>query len=411
MGWFGRKLGPLYLMCAGLFVLTVVGAVLYVQRDLLLVHYHVWQATDPGETPAGSATWLRERTHLALPVLLSQFADRDPDRCNKAAELLRDLLSGYRDPTNPEHSHLTLSVATKLREVFSTLSPTGKARAVDVARGVLAVHLDAWSPNVPTALETAGGIFESALRDPSIEVRLAALGQLRTCWTWQGADGVLEALVRDWQHRCYRDAAEMLESELATIRAAAATALAGAPFHEADLALVSRWRDPDPAVRKAALVALVRSGEAGDVLTSEQKSQLIDLLHDPDAEIRDAVARLLRGAGVSEPVLRLATLIKHPSPVERAKVVSEAFRVADIDPVRWVLELADDPSPSVRLAVARAASTTNNEELRRRLETMAASDPDPLVRDMSQQFLALSLSKGASPAPSLGHSKDGSERR
>lgn len=198
-------------------------------------------------------------------------------------------------------------------------------------------------------------------------------------------------MIRDWQRRCYERAVELLQSPTPALRAQAASAMAGAPFHEGDAALIERLRDPDPLVRRAALLSLERGRH--DSLSSEQKLELTRFLHDEDERARRAAERILHHAGLSDAVIQLAALMRHSSPNERAKVVSQAFLVPDIDPVRWVLELADDPAPAVRIAVARAAMTSDHPELRKTLEHLAESDPDTLVRETCKQFLAARLAQ------------------
>lgn len=388
-----RRLGVVYLAVAGVIVATVVTCVCYAQLDSILSHYHAMMTLRRSEGTEHHAEWLQHRPALAFPVLLPALAEDDAARCERAAAVMGAVVAAHADPLNPDHAQLTLSVAAKLHQVWARLSPPGRIQATSLAMKVVSIHLSNWSPMVPTALETAGEVVVAGLEDTNTDVCQHALAILRSAWAWQGTDRVTQELIRAWQRRCYMQAVSLMEHSSETLRAAATSAVTGAPFHEGDVKLISAIEDKSSAVRKAALVALAGADASADSLRSEQKIQLMSFLNDPDADVRDAASRLLRASGVSEPVLRLAKLVKHPSPDERVKVVEQAFLVQEIDPARWVLELAGDPSPRVRVAVARVASTSDHPALRKALASMADADPDPLVRDMCKQFVAAQVAK------------------
>jgi hypothetical protein len=379
----------MYLLCGGLLVLFLLGCVLIVQRDNLLVAYHVRNVVRSSDPAVSSAEWLKSRTMLSLPQLLAQLTSPEPAVCERSASLVREIVQECKDPTNPEDSHLTLALAAKLNQAYERLSPDGRGQAVLIAIDVLHIHLSGWSPNVPTVLENGGDVLLSALVDESPTVKSRALSAAKRIWDWDGTDRVSQALVRDWQRQCYLRSVELLGSDKEEIRAAAADAIARSKFHEGDAVLISKLKDKSVRVRKAVLVAL--SHGAGDALDSDEKESLMTFLSDPDAEVRSAAAQLLRSAGISEAKVRLASLMRNPDPMMRAKAPEEAFAISNLDAVSIVLELADDEAPAVRVAVARTASTSDRPELREILQKMADADPDPLVRDMAKQFLAMRL--------------------
>lgn len=385
-----RGLGTFFLLSAGTLVVTVVSCLAYVNRDQWLVHYHVRQAVSDA-APETSLAWLTARPSLALPLLLSRLADPEPELCGRAGKAIERIVANNNDPTTPEQSHVSLALAAKIHDVFDQFSPAGKQQAVAVTKSILKAHLSQWSPNVPTALQTAGDVLHMTLCDTDVSVALSALKVLPEVWAWNGADAVNKTGVDAWKRRCYDDAVDRLSSENAIVRAESASALKGSPFHEGDPALISRLEDESEGVRHAVLKTLAASG--ADALDSEQKSLVMNYLHSKDPEVQKAAASVLRGAGLSDAVVKLATLVRHPAPAERAKVVSLAFSVPGIDPTRWVLELAHDPSPAVRLAVARAASSSPDPALKKALAEMAESDPDPNVREMSREFLIVSAKR------------------
>lgn len=385
------NLGVLYLTCATLLIVTILGCVLYVQRDLVLVYYHTSIFLTEDEPPEGNDRWLCARPNLSAPVLLSHLSNDDHVVCRRASTLLERILDDHPDPTNPEASHLSLAVAARLHQDYPRLSRYGRAEAVELAVRVLASQLGRWSPTVPTALETAGEVLLESLADDDLLVVERALGALAQVWHWNGTDNVASSLVRDWKQKCYRRAMGMLDGRPDPIRAWAARAITGADYHEADQALIGMLSDPNPAVKKAALLALTHT--AADSLSSEKKTELLSFLYDPDLEIREAARQLLLKAGATELELNLATRMNHPVPTERARVVAMVLAAKGIDQSKWLFRLSNDPAASVRFAAANAAGAATDPDLQRRLHAMADSDPDPQVRAAAKEALATKIVK------------------
>lgn len=380
------KHGALYVVCAGALILTVAGCVLYAQRDQLLVHYYASKNAASDSPSANTQAWLQERSMLALPAVLGYLKQSDAATCRRSSRLVRQILDANKDPTDPESAHITLAVAAKLHEEYGSLSCEGKIEAVGLAFEILTNNLARWSPNVPTAIETAGGLITTALLDHDSKVQEATLRLMSEAWKWNGNDNLMAALVDEWKRNCYRLSVEALSSPVPSTRIAAAAGLEGSPYHEGDLKLISLLEDTDSNVQKSALLALADT--AADSLGSREKSQLMEYLHDSDPEVRVAAQQLLINSGVRESVVRLAVLMKHPNASQRARVASLAFVVPDIDAVRWVLALSEDDSPAVRVAVAKEGAKHDYPELWDRIEKMAESDPDPDVRELSKQFIS-----------------------
>jgi HEAT repeat protein len=388
----GRRLSRLYVGGLFLLVVTVIGCVVYMQWEQLRLRYHARRFVDQGES--SSEAVLRSHTSGALPVVTTCLTQAAPEAAGRIERFWKQVLSENSNPAEPVHSQLSLSLAAKLQLGWTRFNVAGRRVAAVLAFHVLSIHLRDWSPDVPTAIESAGTVYCQALEDEDSSVRHRALALMGEIWSWDGTDNVTRPLVEDWKRRCYILAAEHLADSNAEVRAAAALAIVDAPFHEADIPLIELLDDDDPVVKKAALKAL---SHAADGFSSEQKSKLVTFLHDSDPGVSHAAAALLRASGLSDAELRLAWLLKHPVPAERAKVASLAGAVVG-DPALWLLELGNDCSPSVRLAMARAAAASRDPRLQARARQMALSDADENVRAMTQQWLQLERVK-ADDAP------------
>lgn len=387
--------GPIILIGTALAACLILGGVFaFVLRDQMLVHYHANCLVNSDGADPEVEEWLQARPLLTLPVLLPYLKSTDGETTQKCGEFVERTLAAHDDPTDPGDAHISMLVAAMLDEQYSSYSVRGCQEAVDLAYRILEHQLNNWSPHVATALETAGNVVLKGLSDTNPQIRQHSLERLNDVWTWNGADDVAWSLVREWRRKTYMTAVRQLKDRNVEIRKAAVFAIAGAPFHEGDAAIIDLLQEPEPTLRRAALLALARAAEdesqisAADGLTATQKELLIPFLHDEDPDVEQAARQLLLRSGVSEALIHLAKLMEHPVPAERAKVPALAFSLPDIAPELWVVQLADDPNPAVRLAVARAAATSKHDILHAKLEQMAKSDPDPLVRQMSQQLLA-----------------------
>jgi phage tail protein X len=385
-----RNLGTIICGSAGLLILTIAGCVLYMQWDEILLTRRVRQFVESDQPSDGTVEWLSKHRFAASQAVIAHLANADPAVARRTHKFIAATLAENPDPTNPEHSHIGLTIAAKLHQGFDGFSEAGRTEAASLAFLVLRQHLAQWSPNVPTALESAGELVCRVLAVDDPAVQQAGLRETGQIWSWHGSDNVTRPLVEEWKRRCYMLIVQQLENPAPSLRALAAVGLAGAPFHEGDMKLIGLLDDADPAVKAPALQALAH---AADSLSAEHKDRLVTFLHDPDIHVQAAARQLLRLAGLSEAEIRLAALLKHPIPAERAKVVSLAGTILD-DPALWVLALADDPSPAVRLSVARAACFSHDARLRDRAMRMATADEDFNVRQMTRMWLALRLQNG-----------------
>ena len=168
----------------------------------------------------------------------------------------------------------------------------------------------------------------------------------------------------------------------APTRVAAVQILLHEPLvHERDVLvrLARSLRDPDPGVRRFALIAV---GEDRDDVRDEQ---LLPLLHDVDPEVRRICEVSLRSRGLTDDHLRLARLISDADPSVRIQVLPLLRQSTDLDRETWLRLLTSDPAPAIRAAAARAAGSVV--PLRPRLAEMATSDPSETVRDIARFWL------------------------
>ncbi|MBZ0286787.1 MAG: HEAT repeat domain-containing protein, partial [Anaerolineae bacterium] len=143
----------------------------------------------------------------------------------------------------------------------------------------------------------------------------------------------------------------MLEDSSAEVRREAASALGISHFPEALLPLCKALHDDDVEVRRRAVWALANF----PILTSVT-SQLIEHLSDSDAEVRARVAELLGKARNLEAAQPLIGALRDPSPEVRAAATHSLSdnRNWDVDSVPVLIELVSDPDGQVRVAAVRA---------------------------------------------------------
>ncbi|MHB8453217.1 MAG: HEAT repeat domain-containing protein [Acidiferrobacterales bacterium] len=137
-------------------------------------------------------------------------------------------------------------------------------------------------------------------------------------------------------------------------------------------ALRARLSDPDPAVRRIAIIDLLDSG-ADEAHTTPL---LIERLRDSDAEVRREAALTLEGRE-SVPVLRaLLAALSDAEPMVREGAAQSLSEVKDPSLGPHLLEMAMHPTASVRAAVLRALRPLRLPgSLQPALDALASSDP------------------------------------
>ncbi len=174
-----RRTSPLLYLFVGLFmVVTVLTCLGIAHQDWVLVTYHSILFDRSTSTDDESAKWLVESPSLSLPPLVAKLKRADANTCERTGKLLGRILDEHPDPTDPEHAQLSLHLASMLQKNYHSFSPAGKREAVRLAYDILEQHLGQWSPNVATALETAGEVVKFSLRDMDLSINLASLAEL-----------------------------------------------------------------------------------------------------------------------------------------------------------------------------------------------------------------------------------------
>ncbi len=120
--------------------------------------------------------------------------------------------------------------------------------------------------------------------------------------------------------------------------------------------------------------------KAADVLDLMRK-----LRSDSDSERAPARQELLR-RGFSEVDLELARQLFSPDTEVRKQLALAVPRLASVDAARWLMWLAADPQPQVRLAAITTLATTGDPSLLDRVETMARKDSDERVQAVADQI-------------------------
>jgi HEAT repeat protein len=140
--------------------------------------------------------------------------------------------------------------------------------------------------------------------------------------------------------------------------------------------------DPQPEVRRAALLAVGPSPEA---ITTDN---LLPWLHDADADVRRLCeAALLARSDFRPEHLHLARLITSPQPAVRLQVLGYLQRDSSLEPGIWLRRLSHDPAPEVRAAAVRAAAAQADVDLTDLLEQKAQGDPSPTVSQLARYYL------------------------
>ena len=153
-----------------------------------------------------------------------------------------------------------------------------------------------------------------------------------------------------------------------------------------DLA-VARLNDPEPEIRRAALLIVGPGSDTGmDALDTER---IIAYLHDPDDVVREICSSCLKTRGLSESDVRMARRLTHPEPRERLELLLDLRRERGTDDLnRWLERLSRDSNAAVRLGSARVAAERRVVDFGDRLREMSRDDPDGTVRRQAEFYLS-----------------------
>lgn len=345
-------------------LLVIGGTVAWVERETLL---HCWYLHQLAKAEDDAPRWADRLAGLGervVPDVLALLAHNDARACANAGAVLT-CLAGRWEHDDPRRIEL-MNQAVK---EFHRLSPPGQAVILNLAV--------AWAEPVACSkclactcgrlLAEVNHLARPDLHGPAVELTLALLGRSH------------EANLR-----CAgRDLARLaLHSPDATtrVRALKLATLPGIDLRKDAVPLLS---DPQPLVRRAAMLAI---GEASDAI---QTDNLLPWLHDPDPEVRKLCESALCGEKrrLKPEYLRLAKLITDPRWQVRVSVLDHLDDAEELDAGAWLRRLSHDVSPAVRAAAIRAACAAPAVDLTDRLDQMARDDPSATVSELARHFL------------------------
>jgi hypothetical protein len=339
------------------------------QRTPLLTWYYVRGLVAAEENER--QTWLERVSALdsaAVPSLAACLRREDAQACANAQAALGSLLEswGYADPRS-------LALLDQVAEAFPGMSVPGQCAALELPR---LLFKTVSCPQGPPAHATTRMLAAVKATDPTLQARALALAEMM----------IESAAPKEWQHALPALVQAGLKNPDSLTRVRAAHLTLHEAFHD-DRAtreqVVPLLRDPDAAVRRAALLALGLAQEAA------RDEELLPLLHDPDAEVRRLCEGALRSRGLSDDHLLLARLISDSRPAARLQVLDHLAMTADLEPGAWLRQLSVDPNPAVRAAAVRAAAGQTQVDLRERLRQLAQEDPSPTVRQLAEHYAAV----------------------
>jgi hypothetical protein len=363
------------LLLGALVVLLLGGmAAVCLERTTLTAWYHVYRLKHATEAEREvRAACVAGDGEAAVAGLIDCLGEADERVCGNAkAALVR--LDQRWDRNDPRST----TVARRLAESFSVLSPAGQRSVLELA----AAWMSAAAPGETKA--AAAHVLSGSARSSDAGVRERALA-LATTWlalpNHTEAVGVCSELVRAGLH----------DSEAANRVAAVHLAV------HTDLGLVPSLAvlldDPAADVRRAALAAIGGPDAQEAVATDD----LLRSLHDTDADVRRLCEAALRSRGLSGNDVALARLITDANPGTRLQVLERLNHAANLEPGVWLRRLSEDSSAAVRAAAVRAAAESEQVDLSDRLEKMAKEDASATVRQLADYYLTQQKVRQQSP--------------
>lgn len=124
---------------------------------------------------------------------------------------------------------------------------------------------------------------------------------------------------------------------------------------------------------------------AGEPLETETVELMQWLDCKDDSTAARAQAELVR-RGFTNLHLELARRLFDPDPEVRRQLARSLPNLEGVDAVPWLLRLARDPDPEVRLVAIGLIATTGDPRLLERIERIAREDPDPGIRRQAERI-------------------------
>jgi hypothetical protein len=123
-----------------------------------------------------------------------------------------------------------------------------------------------------------------------------------------------------------------------------------------------------------------------DKLKAVDALDLMRRLRADDAEQQAEARRELVRRGFSEVDLQLARQLFSPDVETRKQLARTVPRLSSVDAAQWLMWLAQDPEPDVRLVAISMLATTGDPALLDRVEAMARNDHDPQIKALEEQI-------------------------
>lgn len=115
-------------------------------------------------------------------------------------------------------------------------------------------------------------------------------------------------------------------------------------------------------------------------------ADLMRWLHADDRPAADGARAELARRGFTPFQLDLARRLFDPNPEVRKELVRALPGAPGVDAATWLLWLARDPDPEVRLAAIALVATTGDPALVERIERIARQDADPRIRRQAERL-------------------------
>lgn len=347
--------------------LLVIGGAAWFQRAELLAWYYVHGLERCDEKSRDR--WMNpilEYDRAAVPRLTASFRQQSDRSCGNAQFALTRLVDRWG--TAEERAQ---DLARRLVQEFATYSSVGQVCALDVNKAM--VRRSAGQPLGTELATPLVSMLVPAAKSPHAAVRGRALQVAEALVTpTNGAD--VRAAFREMTQLALHDECE--DNRTQAIRLAAQPALQMLDQ------LLPLTKDANPAVRRAALLAV---GQSPDLLSTDE---LLHWLHDPDPDVRHVCEGCLRARGLREDHVRMGRMMTDERPMVRVQVLEQLCRNAELEPGVWLRRLSHDPAPAVRAATIRMSAEQTLVDLSDRMEQMAQDDPSPTVRSLAQYYLS-----------------------
>jgi hypothetical protein len=143
------------------------------------------------------------------------------------------------------------------------------------------------------------------------------------------------------------------------------------------------------APRTVTLPVSVEEAAPSEALDSLKTVDVLDLMRRLRSETeaqRTAARRELLRRGFSEVDLELARQLFSPDVAARKQLAQAVPRLASVDAARWLMWLAADPQPEVRMAAITTLATTGDPRLLDRVEALARKDSDQQIQALADQI-------------------------